>query len=66
MLSFGVAALAATVALYPVLHTVMLAPPKFGTHGLFDGFLCGKIVMPKTIVKVGEGKIPKCRQRMTV
>ena len=62
MLSFGVAALAATVAL----HTVMLATPKFGTHGLFDGFLCGKIVMPKTIVKVGEGKIPKCRQRMTV
>lgn len=56
MRSFGVAASAATVAVYQVLHTVMLAPPKSGTHESFDGFLCGVIVMLGT---TGERKNSK-------
>lgn len=55
----AVAASAAMVAVYQVLHTVRLAPPKVGTHGSFDGFLCGIIVMLETIVRVGGRKSPK-------
>lgn len=54
MPSFGVAASAATVAVFQVPHTIMLAPPEFGTYESFDGFPCGIIMMLEAIVRVGE------------
>ena len=50
--SFGVAAAAATVAVYQVLHMVILALPKFGTHRSSGGSLFG-IIMLETTARVG-------------
>jgi hypothetical protein len=54
--SFGVAAAAATVVVYQVLHMVMLAPPKFGTHGSSGGSLFVITITLGTIARVGERK----------
>jgi hypothetical protein len=47
---------AVAVAVYQVLHTVRLAPPKFGTHGSFDGLLFGTTMTLETTVRAGEEK----------
>jgi hypothetical protein len=47
------------VAVHQVLHTVMLAPPKFGTHGSFDGLPASTTLTLETIVRVSERKNSK-------